>query len=174
MRQHRRQSSINTVSWTDQGDSTSVRPLSYNLDPSDVRLLVRLVLKTIGILSKSLLSTTRKLTSPILCQRSHCAVGQVIGANRARPFRGVASRTTVPPIAVTVTHRRLCVTIPTTRNLQRWLAGRRRAVLSAGVRLASFSIVNRLAIIRTRIDRCYRITCVCVLFYVFYRNCSLF
>lgn len=37
MRQHRRQSSINTVSWTDQGDSTSVRPLSYNLDPSEVR-----------------------------------------------------------------------------------------------------------------------------------------
>lgn len=39
MRQHRRQSSINTVSWTDQGgDSSSLRPLSYNLDPSDVRL----------------------------------------------------------------------------------------------------------------------------------------
>lgn len=37
LRQHRRQSSINTVSWTDQGDSTSARPLSYNLDPSDVR-----------------------------------------------------------------------------------------------------------------------------------------
>lgn len=37
MRQHRRQSSINTVSWTDQGgDSSSLRPLSYNLDPSDV------------------------------------------------------------------------------------------------------------------------------------------
>lgn len=40
MRQHRRQSSINTVSWTDQnGDSSSLRPLSYNLDPSDVRSL---------------------------------------------------------------------------------------------------------------------------------------
>lgn len=38
LRQHRRQSSINTVSWTDQGDSGSgrVRPLSNNLDPSDV------------------------------------------------------------------------------------------------------------------------------------------
>lgn len=37
MRQHRRQSSINTVSWTDQGgDNSSMRPLSYTLDPSDV------------------------------------------------------------------------------------------------------------------------------------------
>lgn len=40
MRQHRRQSSINTVSWTDQGPveiaSGRPRPLSNNLDPSDV------------------------------------------------------------------------------------------------------------------------------------------
>ncbi len=39
-RGHRRQSSVNTVSWTDQGDSSvgRSRPLSNNLDPSDVRL----------------------------------------------------------------------------------------------------------------------------------------
>ncbi|XP_037048041.1 uncharacterized protein LOC119082595 [Bradysia coprophila] len=36
-RGHRRQSSVNTVSWTDQGDSSigRSRPLSNNLDPSD-------------------------------------------------------------------------------------------------------------------------------------------
>ena len=38
-RQHRRQSSINTVSWTDQGDNSSGRAnkIQNNLDPSDVR-----------------------------------------------------------------------------------------------------------------------------------------
>lgn len=46
LRQHRRQSSINTVSWTDQGDNSSgrIRPLSNNLDRSDVRICVHLII----------------------------------------------------------------------------------------------------------------------------------
>lgn len=37
VRQHRRQSSVNTVSWTDQGDATGkVRRLSTTLNPSHV------------------------------------------------------------------------------------------------------------------------------------------
>lgn len=38
VRQHRRQSSINTVSWTDQGETSSgrIRHISTNLDPSNV------------------------------------------------------------------------------------------------------------------------------------------
>lgn len=38
VRQHRRQSSVNTVSWTDQGDATTgrVRRLSTTLNPSNV------------------------------------------------------------------------------------------------------------------------------------------
>lgn len=43
-RSHRRQSSVNTVSWTDQGDSSvgRSRPLSNNLDPSDVRYISKM------------------------------------------------------------------------------------------------------------------------------------
>lgn len=40
VRQHRRQSSLNTVSWTDQGDAIGkVRRLSTTLNPSNVSLI---------------------------------------------------------------------------------------------------------------------------------------
>lgn len=44
VRQHRRQSSINTVSWTDQGETCSgrIRHISTNLDPSHVSLISKI------------------------------------------------------------------------------------------------------------------------------------